>query len=494
MQGKTVYLFLILSLVFLLLPSGVEAGEYKQFPAAIHVQSTVSSGIYSISELADSAREHNLKILILTDHAAVRAEYGLFPLRRLVRKVIEKESILRYGAKEYLDLVREVDKSHPELVLLAGAEVSPFYYWKGSYFEKNLTMCNWDKEILLIGLNKESDYENLPLVPNPHSLSFYNWQSSLQFWPLIPLIFGFWLMKIRKTRRLFYGKQVFVTHSPLYKIVGLLIIVSSGLFLINNLPFSHSKYDQYHDDQGVLPYQNLIDYANKKGGLTFWSAPEAATNREIGEVRMFTPAHPQDLRETENYTGFAALYQDNITFTDPGKGWDQILIDYCQGKRRHPVWGIGEIDYHGLMENVKKIDTIQTVFLLANLNKEEVLEALREGRMYALLKGENSQLSLDDFSLKSRGKKAFQGDELECEGKAGVCIRVSSSDGEKGDVEIRVVRNGEVTRIFNDKTPLEIEFEDDYYVPGERIYYRLDVRSPSGSVIISNPIFAKFAQ
>lgn len=476
--------------MFLLSPVRVAAQEYKQFPATIHVHSKVSSGIYSIAELADSARKHNLKILILTDHALVRAEYGFFPLRRLIRKVVEKESILSYGAENYINLINKVNESYPDLILIPGAEVAPFYYWRGSYFKKNLTLHNWSKQILVIGLDKRSDYRNLPLVSNSYSLPYYDWQSIFQLWPLIPLIFGFWLMKRRKAKQLFYGRQIFITYSPIYKILGLLIIVLSGLFLVNNFPFSHLEYDQYHNEQGVFPYQNLVDYVNSKKGLTFWSAPEATTRRKIGEVKMFTPAHSQDLLKTQNYTGFAALYQDNITFTDPGKGWDQILNEYCRGKRAQPVWGIGEIDYHGLMENVKKIDTIQTILLLPDFKKEEVLKALKKGRMYAVLRG-NFQLILDEFSLEIEKEKVFQGEELKCGGKPKINIKVSSSDHEVYDIEIRLIRKGKIIKIFKDKTPFKIEFEDEYYVPGEKIYYRLDIRAPS-STIISNPIFVKF--
>jgi hypothetical protein len=485
-KDKTVYYLLVLT-AFLLSTVRVSAREYRQFPAAIHIHSKVSSGVYSIAELADSAHKHNLKILILTDHALIRAEYGLFPLRRLIRKVVEKKSLLSYRAENYINLVNKVDKSYPDLILIPGTEVAPFYYWRGSYFKKDLTLHNWQKQILVIGLNKESDYRNLPLVSNSYSSLSYGWGTIFYFWPLAPLILGLWLVRKRRRKQLFYREQVFITYPATYKVLGLFLIILSGLFLVNNFPFTFPEYDQYHGDQGIDPYQNLIDYVNSKKGLTFWSAPEATTTKEIGEVKMFTPAYPQDLLKTRDYTGFAALYLDNITFTDPGKGWDQILNEYCRGERYQPVWGIGEIDYHGSRENIK-MNMVQTILLLPDFKKEEVLEAFKKGRMYAVFRRGDFHLVLDDFSLSSEEERVFQGEELRCAGKPRVNIEVSSSDSEGHNLEIKLIRNGEILKVFKDKTPFKIEFEDDSYIPGEKIYYRLDVRTP-GSIIISNPIF-----
>ena len=54
-------------------------------------------GCHSIEELVAKADEKKLGVLVLTDHDQVVMEYGLFPLRHLVKKREEKKSVLRIG-------------------------------------------------------------------------------------------------------------------------------------------------------------------------------------------------------------------------------------------------------------------------------------------------------------------------------------------------------------------------------------------------------------
>jgi hypothetical protein len=44
--------------------------------------------------------------------------------------------------------------------------------------------------------------------------------------------------------------------------------------------------------------------------------------------------------------------------------------------------------------------------------------------------------------------------------------------------------------MFEEKLPVQIEYIDQYFKPGEKIYYRIDIRGPGA--IVSNPIFATF--
>jgi hypothetical protein len=60
----------------------------------------------------------------------------------------------------------------------------------------------------------------------------------------------------------------------------------------------------------------------------------------MGPVKMMTDHYPDSLIDSENYTGFAALYGDTITATKAGMHWDRVLSEYCSGIRAHRVWGI----------------------------------------------------------------------------------------------------------------------------------------------------------
>ncbi len=65
--------------------------------------------------------------------------------------------------------------------------------------------------------------------------------------------------------------------------------------------------------------------------------------------------------------------------------WDRVLMDYCRGNRAKPVWGIAGSDFHAAKDDVD-LDTFQTVFLVENRGREEVLTALERGRIYAVRK------------------------------------------------------------------------------------------------------------
>ena len=51
--------------------------------------------------------------------------------------------------------------------------------------------------------------------------------------------------------------------------------------LIEFHPFKSSLFDQYSGDQGYLPYQELVDYVGDKGGMIFWTHPEATAGMNV---------------------------------------------------------------------------------------------------------------------------------------------------------------------------------------------------------------------
>ena len=93
-----------------------------------------------------------------------------------------------------------------------------------------------------------------------------------------------------------------------YRIAGIVIAVVSILLVINVHPFRSSPFDQYHGDQGIAPYQLLIDYVNEKGGMSFWNYPETKSGiRKMGPIFVHTAPYPEVLLKSKGYTGFASL-------------------------------------------------------------------------------------------------------------------------------------------------------------------------------------------
>ena len=83
--------------------------------------------------------------------------------------------------------------------------------------------------------------------------------------------------------------------------------------------------------------QDLIDYADSKEALIFWNHLERPVSEEIHDdlipVKTRTDSHPQDLLLTSHYTGFQAVGNAPISAVEPGKEWDQVLMQYLEGKR-----------------------------------------------------------------------------------------------------------------------------------------------------------------
>jgi len=117
---------------------------------------------------------------------------------------------------------------------------------------------------------------------------------------------------------------------------------------------------------------------------------------------------------------------------------------------------------------------------------------MKKGRMYACQVAYPQSLKLDEFSVSSAGeqKKGGSGDTVVMQGFAKISIALSTSGAAKPTVKVRLIRSGEMIYAFEDKLPLQIDYVDPYYKPGDKIYYRIDIKG--AGTIVSNPIFISF--
>jgi hypothetical protein len=483
------YIRLISVLIILFCLGGIGAAEELiQAPAAIHISSTVSDGKHSILEIIEIAKENGIKIIIFTDHDLVKWEYGLRPLRKIIKKTVEKNSIFTYGIKRYLREIEDAQKKNPDLVLIPAVESAPFYYWSGSPFKHNLKLRSWHRHILVIGLEKAEDYNDLPSVSNESSpyIGFRIWL----LWPILSLLAGVFCLRKRKfSYKDLQGRQL-GPYSLKWQIFGMVIIILSLLFLFNNYPFAEFKFDQYRGEQGIGPYQNLIDYVNNKGGLTFWAHPGAEYKRRIGSVEVETLEYSGYLLDTSDYTGFA-VFTEGYKTARPGDKWDRILKQYCLGKRKSPVWAISELDFDVTGNLSTYLTDIRTIVLIPHLTKTAVLEALKGGKMYAV-RGKPG-LVLDKFIIQDSltDINGTMGENIEVSGNPIVKISGHFPDNHSKPVKINLIRNGTVTKTFEVMSPFEIDYQDDYSDEGSKIYYRLEIKYSGGS-LVTNPVFVKF--
>ncbi len=469
--------------------------DYLRVPAGIHFDSKVSGGKYSLEELAKICREEDVAVAIVTDHDNMRVEYGVFPLRKitgfLVRKwtgEVEKNSISTFGAENYLRLFEEVDARYPDLILIPGAEAIPFYYWEGSPWRGNLRLMRLHEHLLVIGLKSAEDYRHLPSIANGYPREFSPKALINLIWGATALI-GIGVYRKRKVKRIYFGNQTFAVSTRRNQAIGAVIVLASLLFLINNYPFLPPKYDQYHGDQDGEPYQVLIDYVNQRGGMVFWAHPEVEQKMKVNGIELYTPPYHEHLLKTHGYTGFAIFWEGMKYIGTPGGIWDKVLNEYCRGERERPVWAIGELDFEGegSVENVKEM---ATVLLLREKSREEVLESLKAGRMYATRSFASQWLTLEEFSVGDPYGVAHMGETLRTHDPPHIRIKFASTQAKK--FRIQVIRNGAVIGTFPIHGSGVVEFDDRTVHRSGKVYYRILAFTGDWAFLASNPIFVEF--
>jgi hypothetical protein len=404
-------------------------------------------------------------------------EYGLPPFRNLIRKKVELNSINSGGADKFIQAINEVRQKYPDMIIVPGSETAAFYYWTGSPLKRTLTANDHEKRILTVGMENPDDYENLPILHNSLPMNYIP--------AALPEVVLFSLSLIASLILLRW-------RGPL-RVTGIILSILSIAFIVNSNPFKSSPFDPYHGYQKMAPYQLVIDYVNARGGMTFWNYPETKSGvREMGPIHVSTLPYPYVLAESTGYTGFAAIYGDNVTLTEPGNIWDTTLKEYCMGYRDRPPWGIATGDFHEEGEGGDQLGTYQTVFLVEQKTKDAVLKALKTGRMYACQVNYPQVLRLEDFSISSADEriKGISGDEITLKEYPRIRISISTSVPSPDKVKIRLIRSGETIYLFEEKLPLMIDYVDPYYKPGERVYYRMDLHG--NGTIVSNPVFVKF--
>ena len=463
--------------------------NYLPLRAAIHIHTTYSTGDESLRDIAEQARERGIDVLVVTDDDLLRVSFGLPPWRRLLRMSESHRSLLADDTLEaYLDEVRRVDASFEDLIILDGVESAPYYTWDVDWAARRWTVRGWNKHLLAIGLDDAAAYRALPILGGEGIWLQQDGQSILRMlWPVLGLFYAVWL------GRLLHGT-----------LVRLLIGASCLLFLVDGAlsDFRTPRFDPYVD-AGMRPYQAWIDAVAAAGGLAFWAHPEGASTipprsvAGVAQVLSDTPRHAGDLVGTRRYSGFAALYGDHITATEPGREWDRTLIDYLRGDRARPVWGTGEIDYQR-NEPGGRIHDIQTVLFVEERSRRGVLEALARGRAYAV-RGGDEALQLKRWMVITAAGAAVSGQMVSTAGGPWtISTVVDKVNGAAEAVDLRLVRGDmegrvDVVAVISGVTPLQVEHIETRLERGSRCYYRLLVRSRT-SMLTSNPIFVRGAR
>lgn len=455
----------VIAVVFFMGEISAFAQEYKVVRGVIDVHSKISDGLYYQERVAESAREKGFKVVIFCESALRRWEYGLWPLRNIVKRTYQENSVLRLGLGKYMERFAALKKKFSDLVLIPGMEASPYFYWEGSPLSRKCSLVDYYKQFLIIGLNK--DYQNLPVVGN-RRFSYLSKNALFSLWPILLIILGLRLLK--------------------KKALGVSFILVGILFLANNLPFPTSRFNVYQGRQGIRPYQDLIDYVNRMGGIIFLAHPEVFSQKAYFGIESYTTPYPEDLILARDYTGFSLslTLRDRCEalgfrcgMTEPGDMWDNLLMEYMEGKRKKPSWIIGSPHYTG---ESGVIDLVETIFFVKEAKEEEVLDALKQGRMYVRFNSGSNPLTLNEFSVKNNG---FGSIRIIIKGSQVPALEPVEA------TKIELIRNGKIFKSFEEtQGNWTITVEDNLSSAESKAYYRLKISSHS-SLIFTNPLFVE---
>ncbi len=465
--------------------------------AALHVHSTVSTGSLNLDQLAERAERLGLDAVILSENFVLRYEYGVLPLRGVIKRTVTLPSILDYGIDRFLTDVAAAQARHPHLLLIPGVEVAPHYYWTGSLLDRDLTMHNSQRNFLVLGLLRAEDYATLPVSGNPDSYRF-GWETALNLMPALLLIPAGWLWKRRRYRIGRVGELRY-TVVRRRRVPAILLTGLALLLLINAWPFSQPVFSSYDERLGYRPYQTFIDAVTSRGGLVIWSMPEARDFHRysfgpLGEVTVKTEPYAEVLMLTAGYTGFGGVYQDTRSVTQPGGIWDQTLALYLTRQRPLPPLAFGEIAFHKPGEASIELDQVLTVLWVREQTPAGVIEAMRAGRMYAV--GQYRRefgLRLDEFLVECEAgaRRARSGETLDPKKAKDLAVRVSVSATDRGahPISVTIIRSGQVIARLTGQTPLAQSVADTEVPLGQSVAYRVEVQG--GGEILSNPIFVE---
>ena len=101
--------------------------------------------------IAKKARAAGADVLITGDDNTAEFEYGLWPLRGLIKYRVSANSVTKAGPDLFLAHLAHVQKQVPDLLIIPGVEAAPFYFWTGNPVT-GLKINNWHRHFSVIGM------------------------------------------------------------------------------------------------------------------------------------------------------------------------------------------------------------------------------------------------------------------------------------------------------------------------------------------------------
>ncbi|MFN3550197.1 MAG: PHP domain-containing protein [Endomicrobiia bacterium] len=434
----------------------------------LHIHSNYSGSKYTIEEIVELCKKNNIDAVVLTDHYLQKVEFGLWPFRGSLKKSVSLASVMKIGLEKYINEIDKVNSKQKNVILIPGVEVTPHYFWSTQYEKNELIINNLHKHMLIIADDKNF-YINLPVINNEN----INKVKILYLWPLVVLLAGV-ILKLKT------------------------IIFFSLILLAINYPF---KYYQYHQYKNFVekPYQNLIDYVNNltqikdSNYIIIWAHPEACNYekkfliKSYKKLKIYTQTKPyyDSLIKTYNYDGFSIFPEGYRKIGNICGIWDFLLTEYCQGKRKKPIFCYSELDFG---ETIDPINIRKNVLYVEEKNYKNIVSALKNGNFYSLWCSEDEELILKNF--KFCNKERIWGNKYKIDDNIiSIDFEIVTSTNKNLLTKIYIIRNNNVVLQKEITTPAKITFKEQK--PKEMSYYRIYIESKYPHKIATNPIFVE---
>ncbi|MBL7190505.1 hypothetical protein ISS30_02330 [bacterium] len=493
-------IFLPVLICLTILPFSAGGVEYNRYHAGIHFDSNISGGYFKPAQLAEFAEDFDFDAIIFADHDRMTVEYGVFPLRKLLKKKETREAVDTYGFDNYIYTLDSLDRQYPNLTVIPGLEIGPYYYWTGSPISKDLALNNWHQHMMVFGLESSEDYAGIPTTSAKQRGDYYwnniDWgnikleslpgEFKIDIMAALLVLLGIILFFIVQRKVVDFGGQMIKMRRRAYKVPAVFLIIISIAFLALDYPFKPYLYSAYNPNLGEIPAQGVINYVNSKGGLVYYAHPEADADTDMGAIHMKTMPYMHLLLSTHDYTGFA-IFGEGWKFTgDIGGNWDLVLRQYCESSRDKPVWIIGESDFEGDVE-LKGMREVTTYVWAQDKSRKSIMEALSAGRCYATQIFASNFIWLDEFYIRNEsGDTAISGETVKFDSTITLRMKFTTADDHNG-FEAMIIRNGEQLATAPFDQDFQIDFTDE--PPPGKNYYRLWVLYRGYPTLATNPIF-----
>nr|HOX22968.1 hypothetical protein [Elusimicrobiales bacterium] len=394
----------IIVLAVALLPSLCCAAELK---TAVHIHTTFSRGGKQTPEqVVARAADKGLDAVIITDTLTTSFQYGLRPFENVAAVSLSQASILKRGPRAYLRELNRLRKQFPGMVIIPGTEAAAYYRWEGDPFKK-LVMWDWNRHMLVFGLEKPSDYSRMPSAGNPGS-GRWAWQLLLAG-ALLLLAFWHFYRRLGRSGRILAG-----------------VLCALALFLL--YPFKTPRWSIYSSATPWEPYRALADYAHSKGALAFWAHPEAPNwnppQHFKGPLYVAADKYPEGLKLVPETDGFSVFMEGYKQGLEPGEYWDRAIQAYIAGERPVAPWALAELDYVSPGYLGTDIDTAYMLVSAQDRSPTAVLQGLRKGAFQSVMGSDMGAMKFTRWQLRGAQQTAEAGGQTTAAGELSLSVAV----------------------------------------------------------------------